>query len=144
MNTRQIEILLKHCKCFKGVYARNQMPIIIKRPSAIIVNTHPDSLPGEHWVTIFLNEDNTADYFDSYGLPPLHKDYYHFLSIHAIDGIRYNSNTLQHITSKTCGGYCVLYVLHRCKGYSHCEFINKFSKNSLLNDKYVLSNISMS
>jgi len=49
MNTGQIRINLEHLDCFLGVFARNRVPgIVNKRPSALIVNSDPDSLPGEH------------------------------------------------------------------------------------------------
>jgi hypothetical protein len=144
MNSKEIEWALKDVDCFLGVFARNRLPKhILQRPIALIINTDPDWLPGQHWVTIFLNVDGTADYFDSYGLQPLCVEFLRFLSAHAPQGVRYNAITLQHISSSTCGAYCVLYVLHRCLGKSHCEFVLKFTNNTRHNDRKIEEYYSM-
>ena len=145
MNTREIDNHLLGVESYIGTYARNRLPAVsMQRPLALVMNTDPDSKAGEHWITIYLNVDGTGDYFDSYGLPPLHREVYEFLCDNAPSGVSYNAVTLQNIFSTTCGGYCVLYIKARSGGVTHCEFINQFSRvNTVNNDKYVSNYIRM-
>lgn len=72
---------------------------------AYIVNTHDSDQPGEHWVAIYFKE-NTAVYFDSYGLPPLEEHIKPFLE----NNTRYwsmNSVRFQSGNSNMCGVYCI-------------------------------------
>ncbi len=138
MNSNDIYALLKGVNCLIGVYARNKLPCKVNtRPSAVIVNTDPHGQPGEHWITIYLNTDGSVDYFDSFGLPPLHVDFYQFMAKNSTRGMRYNPITLQHITASTCGLYCVFYVQDRCSGMTHCDVVSKFSLNTRHNDRQV-------
>ncbi len=137
MDTILIRKLLKSFKCFKGVYPLNLMPAM-KKPLAIIVNTHPSDKPGEHWVSIIINKDGFGEYFDSFGLPPLHSEFVKYLDRNCENGWRFNPIPLQNKRSTTCGHYCVLYVIFRCLGYSYDDFISRFTRQSLENDSKVI------
>ena len=56
MNTLEIEDVLKNHPgtrfVFKGVHARNRLPRQLNVPSALVGNTEPDSLDGEHWIAM--------------------------------------------------------------------------------------------
>jgi hypothetical protein len=138
MDTVLIRKLLKSFKCFKGVYPLDLIPTIKKKPIAIIVNTHPSDKPGEHWVTIIISRNGIGEYFDSFGLPPLHAEFVKYLDKNCEKGWRFNPIPLQNQNSTTCGHYCVLYVIFRCLGYSYDDFIGKFTKNTIENDSKVI------
>jgi hypothetical protein len=59
MNTLEIDTILKkhpHSRpVFKGVYARNRLPRLLKVPSAHVANTDPDHRMGQHWVAIYID-----------------------------------------------------------------------------------------
>jgi len=134
MNTQDINQLLHGQTGFLGTFPRDRLPTVIKRrPSGIIVNTDTSNEPGEHWVAIYLCRDGCAEYFDSFGLPPLHKEIIAFLNDHN-EGWDYNRVTLQDVSSDTCGIYAALYILKRLNGYSKHEFLSLFTKRVRVND----------
>ena len=73
MDTHQIESILKKDRFTKHdfrVFACDQLPTrYVPRPSALVVNTDPSTLPDEHWVAIYITRDGKGEYFDSYGQP---------------------------------------------------------------------------
>ena len=114
METIELQYILDHSPMLSTlnavVCAKDQLPH--RRPSSVrgyIVNTDNSDQPGEHWVAIYFNKDNTAYYFDSYGIPPSQREIQSFLERHG----RYTWNfmRLQEDFTSVCGLYCV-YALH--------------------------------
>ena len=60
-------------------------------PTAFVCNTHDGDQPGEHWVVLYI-EDRHGEYFDSYGLPPLHTTFVQFLNDRCVEWT-YNNTT---------------------------------------------------
>src|SRR5258708_17738797 len=109
MNTEEINYLLSDYKCFKGTNPRDLLPKKpIKKPFAIIFNSDDSNNPGQHWISLFVLNNGNAEYFDSFGIHPLHEDVIKFLSINNVNNITYNPKQLQSVTTATCGAYCVL------------------------------------
>jgi len=115
MDTVDLQYILDHSGILRKlngqVCAKDLLPI--HRPAnvkAYIVNTHNAKRPGEHWVAIFFYDNDTAVYFDSYGLPPYHN---HILEFLDKNSKRWTMNTtlLQGLFSMMCGVYCI-YALH--------------------------------
>lgn len=141
MNTAQITQILQTDPwtrdVFQGVYPRDQLPrTISKYPSAYVCNTQPHTDEGEHWIAIYLDEHGQGEYFDSYGLPPLHRTFVNYLKKHCTSWI-FNNKQLQALTSHVCGQYCIFYVLHRCRGLSMQTIVHMFGKNVQDNDVLV-------
>ena len=135
MDTLTINRLLKNSKIFVGTFARDMIPYTItKRPLAFIANTDPSGKPGQHWIAICLNSDGSGEYFDSYGLPPLHNSFIKNLDYMCPLVWGYNPITLQCLSCITCGHYCVLFVKLRSLGYTFCDFISLFSKDLYQNE----------
>ena len=134
MDTIVIRKLLKRFKCFKGVYSSNNIPVFKKYPIHIIVNTDPSYKKGSHWVAITIKQNGRGEYFDSFGLPPLVEDIFNYLEKHCFNGWTYNKNIIQHVTSKTCGHYCVMYIIYKCSNKSLKSYIKLFSENKVNND----------
>ncbi len=135
MNTLQIVKLFKNYRCYVGTYARNQLPdrFIPQRPFALIMNTDPIDRPGQHWVAIFVDENNDAVYFDSYGFPPLHIDVNKFFDKQKVNKFVYNTKQIQGVTSTTCGAYCVTFLKLRCQNISFPEIIQlNFNDETIL------------
>lgn len=57
-------------KYFGGVYVANQAPKSIDTyPKVLIVNTEPSDEPGVHWLRVWFNDDESAEFYDSYAMP---------------------------------------------------------------------------
>ncbi len=141
MNTAQITQILQRDpriqNVFQGVYPRDKLPRSSKTyPSAYVCNTEPHTEKGEHWIAIYFDEHGHGEYFDSYGLPPIHKTFIHFLNKHCISWI-YNDKQLQGLTSHVCGQYCIFYLWHRCRGTSMQTIVLMFGNNVQDNDVLV-------
>jgi len=135
MDTLIIKKLLRKFPCFKGVYPLDLIPSVKRTPTALIINTHPSYKPGEHWVCVLIDKYGFGEYFDSFGLPPLHLKIKDYLDKYCLKGWRFNPITIQSINSTTCGHYCVLYVMYRCQGKTYDDFMSLFNKNSIENDE---------
>ena len=109
MNTLEINTMLKNKKYFQGAFCLDKLPYKIKRPLSLIINTDPCSQPGQHWVAILLHKNGTGDYFDSFGMPPIHQEIINYLNFNCKKW-NYNKKTIQDLTSDCCGLYCVLYI----------------------------------
>ena len=121
MDNRQLEHLLHRLlgDVFCGVWASDQLPLLrseFRAPGYFIVNTHPSHLPGEHWLSLTLEQDGSTTFFDSYGFPPNFPHYpstiLEFLESRA-EKILYHDRQLQHPLSVVCGQHCVFYLCHR-------------------------------
>jgi hypothetical protein len=142
MDSRKINSLLRHTKEFIGTFARDKLPFKVSKPAGLIANTDPISKPGEHWVAIYIDETGFCEYFDPYGLPPLHIEFEEFMSNNSENGIGFNSQQLQCLTCVTCGFYCVEYIRMRCKKISFCEFLSYFTKDPYNNDLIIRRKIA--
>jgi hypothetical protein len=121
MNTLEIEDVLKNHPgtrfMLKGVYARNRLPRQLNVPSALVGNTEPDSLDGEHWIAMYIDANSRREYYDPMRLPPYHAAYVAFLNKHCTSWT-YNAVRVQEEGSTVCGQHCIYYLIHRCRGYS--------------------------
>ena len=137
MNTLEVNKYLKHYKKFKGTYPRDLLPNNIPKYCGVIVNTDDSSNAGQHWVSIYNGD--VAIYFDSFGLPPLHKEIIKFLDNISPVGWCYNSVTFQGMTSETCGMYCVYFLINHFNGGKFENFHVIFNQNKKINDIMVES-----
>lgn len=90
MDARTIHTLLRYVRNFAGVYARNTLPQYMRTNCGLIVNTDPLHMRGQHWVAIFRDNDGYCEYFDPYGIPPLHNEFMDFLSNNSTVGVRWS------------------------------------------------------
>jgi hypothetical protein len=121
MNTLEIEDVLQNHPgtrfVFKGVYARNRLPRQLNAPSALVRNTEPESLDGEHWIAMYIDANSKGEYYDPMGLPPYQAAYVAFLNKHCTSWT-YNAVRVQEEGSTVCRQHCIYYLIHRCRGYS--------------------------
>lgn len=102
---------------YRGVYSMDKLPH--RASGAYVINTDDSDEDGSHWIAVFV-KNNTVEYMDSYGLPPLDsrcelflgKDYY------------FNTCALQQLYSNACGFYCIYFLLQRARGYSADMIMN--------------------
>ena len=70
LSNHEIDMILKPVPFFKGTFSADTLPSIpasCKSLNAFIVNTASQSMRGEHWVGIVINEHRDCFYFDSFG-----------------------------------------------------------------------------
>lgn len=134
MNTCNIKEFLKEIDpSFRNnVFAANRLPIRVSLPIYLISNLDPDTMPGSHWVAVYINNNGVGEYFDSFGRKPqghleqfLNKNCKYFVC---------NGKVIQNYLSPVCGMYCLLYIYCRHKSISMYEFINMFCNNTVYND----------
>ena len=134
MDSRQLQKLL--ALVHGGVYSRDTLPKQVTYPCALVCNTDRASGPGEHWVAMYLDSLDYGEYFDSYGLKPLHKTMTNFMNKHCTFWI-HNVQRLQGSESRVCGHYCLVYLW--CKAHKHSmnDVVQQFSSNLNQNDTMV-------
>jgi hypothetical protein len=126
----EISNKLRNIKGFKGVFSRDTLPPITKYPASLVVNTDTRDQPGSHWVAIYFHAKEVAEYFDPYGLPPLHQEFRDYLPT----TVTHNEITLQCTECVTCGEYCCVYIFARSKGLPTKDFVKLFKSNKYTND----------
>lgn len=138
MNTKQIK---EELRSFKNIHVlpRDRLMKIEKFPTGIVINTDSSSEPGEHWIAVFVGKDKCPIYFDSFGLPPLHKDLISFLDINSNSTWKYNQLTLQHPESSSCGRYCIEFLKSQYYKRSLISFQNQFTSDLARNEKVLNS-----
>ena len=136
MDSRQLLGLLAHVHGFEGVYSRNTLPTQVTYPCALICNTDRASGPGQHWVAMYLNSEHDGEYFDSYGLKPLHKSMQNFMN-RMCTGWIYNKQRLQGSDSRVCGHYCTVYLWCKAHGHSMAGLVKLFGADLRQNDAMV-------
>jgi len=126
MNTIQIhKVLTKHVNYFQGVYPLDLLPSTLIKPAIIVINLDKHYMLSSHWVAVCFTDSGCAEYFDSYGLPPLKLEIMAYHQRHSISWT-FNRHRLQGLTSNVCGHDCCLYALHRARGLSMTSFVNMF------------------
>ena len=95
-------------------------------PACYIINTETrKNGPGEHWVAVYVSEEKSCDYFDSYGTGPL-ENIYKWMKKMRLQPIRYNKKWLQAPTSQACGAYCLYFLRARARGMSLEKILGHF------------------
>ncbi len=143
MNSEKVTCVLEKMipseRCeFLGTFPRDLIPKTIpQRPACLVVNTDESGKRGEHWVAIYYMENDTCEFFDSYGLDPL------------LYGFSLNNCTfmegepIQSIESDVCGQHCIYFLYNRSLEYTFKSIVNSFSvSNTLWNDMFVKKFVS--
>lgn len=139
MNTLEVNEALRCLPHFVGTFPRNKIPLDASRPCSYVINLDEASNPGSHWVALYVDEYNNANYFDSYGKPPPDDctDLIKILSCFSPKPILFSHKKLQSIESTVCGHYCALFVILTGEGVSMGEFQSLFSDDYAFNDLVV-------
>eukprot|EP00745_Piridium_sociabile_P016482 TRINITY_DN24483_c1_g2_i1.p5 TRINITY_DN24483_c1_g2~~TRINITY_DN24483_c1_g2_i1.p5 ORF type:complete len:154 (+),score=7.34 TRINITY_DN24483_c1_g2_i1:3583-4044(+) len=147
MNNLEITSVLKRDtyagRVFGGVYPRNKLPRYIKkRPIAFVINTDHSDGPGEHWVGVWFDRRGRAEYFDSFGFPPiLHEDIEQFIFRNS-QSCRYNSRWLQDETASNCGFYVLYFILRKSRGVTMDRLLSPFNPRRVIhNDQTVIRRV---
>lgn len=136
MYSGEINSILKNVPGFVGVFPRDQIPKPPKMPAFYVVNYDSSDEPGEHWVAIHIYGKKNGEYFDPFGLPPLHPKLREFMHSNCKKW-QYSIKDVQHAQSIKCGNFCVHFIKQRAKGVTYRRILTQFAKASLSNDKKV-------
>ena len=113
MHTRELwKLGKKYVPHFKGVYPLDKMPKSLVAPSNLIINTHTHNLPGEHWLAVSYQKGGRVFAFDSFGMyyPSILQNYLRRLKRSC--PVSYNRFQFQEVHEKTCGHYCIAYLIY--------------------------------
>lgn len=130
-------------KSFYGVFPCDMLPRkkLLQRPLSLVINTHPHNLPGEHWLAIYLTEEKTGEFFDSYGHPPDHplfpKTIMSFLRKNVYKTV-FQGRPVQAPDSVVCGYHCVFFLQQRGKGLTFKNIQDLYSHSLEKNDEMVV------
>ena len=133
MNSSQIHAILSRdpasARYFEGVFPSDKIPVARKFPCALVLNTDKHDEKGTHWLAVYIQDKETLEFFDSYGLPPetYGEDITRFVNQHR--RIQWNKMTFQSLTSNVCGQYCIFFIVKRCQGLCMNSIINVLSRN---------------
>ena len=119
-------------KIFGGVFPADLLPKQkISKKTIYIVNLDVSSLPGSHWVLIYITKPKFGVYFDSSGSDFVANKYIkHFFEKNCRQVV-VNTKQVQNFGSSTCGLYVCELALHLAKGGKMIEFLRMFSSEKL-------------
>ncbi len=130
---RSDPILNRQCL---GVFASDRVPREIKPlPCCAIVNTDPQSKPGQHWILLYFPTGDTCELFDSYGREP---DGAVRKLIRPYQVVLANRRQVQSTLSSVCGAHCLYVAHHRARGIPMNEILNHYSSDPVTNDHEVV------
>ena len=137
MNTKRISEILSRDRrtrdAFRGVYPRDGLPTTATTDSLYVCNTDPSDRPGGHWVTIHFDRNKRAEYFDSFGLPPVFAEFEQFMNDNSKFWL-HNKRVVQDVYSSACGHHCIFFAVHRCIGFDMGAISNMHTDNTDFND----------
>jgi hypothetical protein len=112
---------------FLGCAAHDQL-VGLSAPrtgASVVMNLQNSNQPGSHWVALYFGP-STAEYFDSFGLPPDDR---------ALDYMRrsgkkvmWNNEKLQLNSSDECGYYALDYIKCRNAGKSMSQILSMYHR----------------
>jgi len=70
MTSVELYLHLQHLKCFRGVYSKDNKPIIKKYPACYVSNVENSDHGGSHWISVYKTNKTTTYFFCSYGQKP--------------------------------------------------------------------------
>ena len=122
---------------FRGCYPCDEIPVYAS-PYAVIVNTDNSSLPGSHWILLYVTEK--VYFFDSFGRNydslMFNRDFVE--NITKIIGDKkseFSPKMVQSLLGDTCGQFCMFYLFEKCLGVQN--ILKPFTNNLKYNDNYV-------
>ena len=129
MNTIQINKTFFKNKTFKGVFPCNRIPKQkFKLPYAFVINTDPASKPGTHWVALFVDDYNHAEFFDSFGRYLTNKYIVDFIDDNCASAC-WNTACIQSDLSVKCGQFALGFIKARLQGIDADQFISLFTQD---------------
>ena len=131
----EIEDKLKKIKAFRGCIMKDEVKQKMKT-GYYIVNLDKEGGDGTHWTGLHVGR-NKCFYFDPFGVHPPE-------SLKRLKRpnrkVYYNNNQLQHISSDTCGQWCILFVKYMNKNNNFEDYLEEFDTYNTKNNGKLLKN----
>lgn len=124
---------MKNIKGFEGVYSSDNIPLLKKIKSSLILNFDKENEPGSHFIAVFLNRKKHLLYFDplNLGFTPVNIALY----INKYKKCFNLSQNMQNYESSFCGFYCMLFIISNLIGKKYwMKLEKKFYFQDLKND----------
>jgi len=140
MNTLELEFCLNQYDFLEkysiGVFSSDRLPEIKKFPQCFIANTDPSNKPGQHWISVYFDEEGIPYFFDSYGMKPSGKFESYLKNFNK--NIVINQERLQGPLSSTCGHYSLFYLFYFCINNNDKGYFKVFDENYHENDHKIV------
>jgi hypothetical protein len=127
-------------RIFKGVFPRDKLPHLDTYHSSFIVNTHPSTYPGEHWLAFYFDKSKHCEFFDSFGFSLEFYGFKKYITRYSTSN-RSNLMQIQDIDSIACGYYCIYFILLKSRGFSLEHISRLFSESNFILNDYLISHI---
>ena len=105
-----------------------------KYPFCFVANTDKEGTNGEHWVSCFVKNKKSIEYFDSLGEEP-NQDLKNYLS--NFSKIKKSKYRIQNPFSDSCGYYCIYFIVNKCLGIKFNTIIETLVKTRAISDLLV-------
>lgn len=141
LTTEELETILRLDPVldFCGVTAYDRIPTRVYRyPCGFVANTDPSDKKGEHWISLYFNEQRECQYLCALGTEPYGKlRAFATANSHVVF---YNKRTLQNVVGPMCGYYSAYHLLQASRGKTLEQIINAFDEaDPVKNDDKVQS-----
>ena len=117
----EIQKYYKNEPRFNGVYSRDNLPKI--KDGAYIINLGEHYDIGTHWVALWVNNNNNATYFDSFGVEHIPEEIKAFINN---KNIITNIFRIQAYYSIMCGYFCIVFIDFMLAGKELTDYTNLF------------------
>ena len=143
MNNRTVENILRcdqrTASLFGGIYPVDKLPVRIKFPSYIIVNTSKSYVYNGHWVLIYFVSFDSVLFFDSFGRDHSIVNNGYVLQRYLNKyNIKFNKFVLQSKFSNVCGYYCLYVAFYLCRNVLFNDMFCMFTKDVYYNDGLII------
>lgn len=151
MNTLELQEFLDRCYVYNTniiVCAIDELPEKKlknkKKNYGIVINLSKKNEFGSHWVGMFISKSYRHDdrrngfFLDSYGFTPRSWYLTDFIKKNC-HHVEYCERQLQQLHSNVCGMYVSCFIIHMANGNQFQHFVDKFSKNLLINDHFIVT-----
>jgi hypothetical protein len=128
--TNQLQHWMRHEPSFIGVFSLNEIPHLsaTSASKSLIVNTHTDNLPGEHWIAVRLSHDQAWIFDPLASLPPPLRLCQHLILRCCVRVLHVCDVVVQENTSQTCGQHCVFFLYTGAPASSETSVLQFVSK----------------
>ena len=132
---------------FNGVFSRDNLYKIKDGANIIKLDEYSDI--GTHWVALYVQNNSSVTYFDSFVVEHIPKEIWAFIVINNInnnnnENIITNIFRIQTYDSIMCGYFCIGFIDFMLAGKTLTEYTNLFSPNNFKKNDDIILNYFMS
>ena len=145
MNTLQLQCVLDNCSYTKNlnciVCSKNLVPQnIVRKPAILIINSDNSWESGQHWFCIFIPENGPCNYFDPLGKSvKMYSQSLQSLMLKQYINFTSNQYRYQDFNSKSCGQFCLYFVISRAMGFNLMKILNSLSRFDLICNEILIT-----